>query len=276
MDFVFQRTYRGPLQAVILDWAGTIVDYGCFAPAIVFTEVFKHKGIEIKIDQARLPMGMNKRDHIEAILKMESVVKDWLSVFGRPYTESDIDELYAEFIPLQLSVLPEYADLIPGTLETVAEFRKRGLKIGTSTGYNAEMLDILLQEASKKGFNPDSSVSSSDVPAGRPEPWMCLLNAMQLRTYPMESIVKIGDTVPDIEEGLNAGMWTIGVVMTGNEIGLTESQIQQIDESVIKKLRKKAYAKMYCAGAHYVVDSIANVSEILLEIEERLHRGERP
>lgn len=276
MDFVFQRTYYGNLKAVILDWAGTIVDYGCFAPAVVFTEVFKHRGIEIQIDQARLPMGMNKRDHIEAILKMEPVVKDWLSVFGCPYTESDIDELYAEFIPLQLSVLPEYADLIPGTLEVIAEFRKRGLKIGTSTGYNAEMLDILLQETSKKGFTPDSSVSSSDVPAGRPEPWMCLLNAMQLRTYPMESIVKIGDTVPDIEEGLNAGIWTIGVVMTGNEIGLTEAQINQMNKFHLDQLKKKAYAKMYHAGAHYVVDSIRDVPEILLKIEKRLQNGDRP
>ena len=36
MDFVFKRSYRGPLKAAILDWAGTVVDFGCVAPAVVF------------------------------------------------------------------------------------------------------------------------------------------------------------------------------------------------------------------------------------------------
>ena len=86
----------------------------------------------------------------------------------------------------------------------VADFRKRGLKIGSTTGYTGEMMKLLLGEAKKRGYEPDSSVCATDVPAGRPEPWMCLQNAMNLQTYPMEAFVKIGDTLPDISEGLNA------------------------------------------------------------------------
>lgn len=276
MDFVFQRSYRGPLQAVILDWAGTIVDYGCFAPAVVFIEVFKRKGIDVTIPQVRQPMGLHKRDHISALLNMESVADQWQKKFGRAYSESDLDELYRDFIPLQLACLAEYADLIPGTRELAWEFRNRGLKIGTSTGYNGEMLQIVMQEAQRRGFIPDSAVSASDVPAGRPQPWMAFLNAQLLGTYPMEAIVKIGDTVPDVGEGLNAGMWTIGVAMTGNEVGLTESDILNAPIDVRKKLRQRAYDTLRQAGAHYVVDSIADVPPILLEIERRLSIGERP
>lgn len=276
MDFVFQRSYRGSLQAVILDWAGTIVDYGCFAPAIVFVEAFKQRGIDVSISQVRQPMGLHKRDHIAALLNMESVADQWRAKFGHTYTESELNDLYKEFIPLQLACLADYADLIPGTLEAAAEFRKRGLKIGTTTGYNGEMLQIVRQEAQKRGFIPDCSVSASDVPAGRPQPWMAFLNAQNLGAYPMEAIVKIGDTAPDIGEGLNAGMWTIGVAMSGNEVGLLESQIAQLPANERNRLRQRAFDTLRQAGAHYVVDSIADVPALLPEIEKRLSIGERP
>ena len=53
MDFVFQRRYQGALKGVILDWAGTTMDYGCYAPAVVFIEVYKRHGVEITMEQAR-------------------------------------------------------------------------------------------------------------------------------------------------------------------------------------------------------------------------------
>jgi phosphonoacetaldehyde hydrolase len=47
MDFVYQRSYRGPLKAVILDWAGTTIDFGSFAPVAVFLHLFERHGISI-------------------------------------------------------------------------------------------------------------------------------------------------------------------------------------------------------------------------------------
>ena len=73
MEFVFQRSYRGPLKAVLLDWAGTTIDYGCYAPAVVFMEVYKRRGVPITIEQARVPMGAHKRVHIQQISMMEEV-----------------------------------------------------------------------------------------------------------------------------------------------------------------------------------------------------------
>ena len=112
----------------------------------------------------------------------------------------------------------------------VETFRKRNLKIGSTTGYTGEMMDLLLAEAAKRGYEPDSTVCATDVPAARPAPWMCLENAKRLGVYPMESVVKIGDTLPDVEEGLNAGMWTIGLAKTGNEIGLSEHEIKDLSQ----------------------------------------------
>jgi phosphonoacetaldehyde hydrolase len=161
-------------------------------------------------------------------------------------------------------------------LDAVADFRRRGLKVGTNTGYNREMVDILLAEARQRGFEPDSTVCASDVPAGRPEPWMSLLNAMEMRVYPMEAIVKIDDTIPGIAEGLNAGVWAIGLAKSGNEIGLNEAEIKALEPDVLQAKLDRAYQRMLQAGAHYVVDGIWDVPGVLDDINARLARGEKP
>jgi len=276
MEFTYQRTYRGPLKAIILDWAGTTMDYGCFAPAVVFMEVYKRRGIDITIEQAREPMGAHKRVHIQEISRMEDVAARWEAKYGNGPTEADVDAMFAEFIPLQLACLAEYADLIPGCLEALAAFRAQGLKIGSTTGYMEEMGKLLLEEAAKRGYTPDSTVCATQVPAGRPEPWMCVQNAMNLQVYPMEAIVKVGDTLPDIDEGLNAGMWTVGLALTGNEMGLTEAEVQALDPEVRQRRLDRAYTRLAQSGAHYVVDAIGDVPPILDDINARLARGERP
>ncbi len=276
MDFVFQRSYRGPVKGVILDWAGTTMDYGCFAPAVVFVEVYKRRGVPITIEQAREPMGAHKKVHIRAISQTEAVQRQWQDAFGRLPNEEDIEAMFRDFVPLQMACLADYADLIPGTLEALADFRARGLKIGSTTGYTTEMMEVLLEEAKKRGYVPDSSVCASQVPAGRPYPWMCLQNALNLQVFPMESMVKVGDTLPDILEGLNAGMWTIGVAKTGNEMGLTEQEVSALEDELLKKKLEKAYQRMYQSGAHYVVDGISDVPDVLDKINARLARGERP
>lgn len=252
------------------------MDYGCYAPAVVFVEVYKRQAVPISIEEARIPMGAHKKVHIRQISQIESVAQRWQDIHGRKADETDVEEMFKEFIPLQLDCLADYADLIPGTLEAVAELRRRGLKIGSTTGYLREMMELLMKEAGSRGYTPDVTVCASDVPAGRPEPWMCLQNAMNLGIYPMETIVKVGDTLPDIEEGLNAGMWTIGLAKTGNEIGLNEQEIADLPKEVQKAKLAQAYKRMYQTGAHYVVDGIWDVPPMLDLINERLHRGERP
>ncbi|NUN95814.1 MAG: phosphonoacetaldehyde hydrolase [Candidatus Omnitrophica bacterium] len=268
--------YRGPVQAVIFDWAGTTVDFGSLAPAVVFIEVFRRRGVDITMQQAREPMGLAKRLHIKMITEMPSVASRWREVVGHPVTEEDIDSLYAEFIPLQLDCLSRYADLIPGTLETVDALRKQNIKIGSTTGYNREMLEILLREGKARGFEPDSSVCASDVPAGRPHPWMAVRAAAEMQVYPFHSIVKVGDTVPDIGEGLNAGTWTVGTAETGNEVGLSLADLEALDPNLRARMRARARERLSEAGAHYVIDGVSELPPILEDINARLAKGDRP
>ncbi len=85
------------IEGVILDWAGTAVDFGCFAPVNVFVDIFKNAGIEVTMEEARAPMGMLKIDHIRAMLSMPSVSALWEAKYGRAFDEQDVERLYAEF-----------------------------------------------------------------------------------------------------------------------------------------------------------------------------------
>src|SRR5262245_24410895 len=207
-----RRRYRGSLQAAILDWAGTTVDHGSLAPVHVLVDLFKSRGLKITHEEARLDMGLLKKDHIRAILSIGRVRSMWVDRFGEPPSEQDLNLLFDEFVPLQIQCLAEYSGLITGVAEAIETMRSRGMKIGSTTGYTRPMLSVLLERAAGQGYVPDSAVCPDDVGAGRPFPWMCFQNAIQLNIYPMEAFVKVGDTAADIEEGLNAGTWAVGVV----------------------------------------------------------------
>jgi phosphonoacetaldehyde hydrolase len=221
-------------------------------------------------------MGIEKKEHIRSIARMEPIAERWQEVHGRPCTEDDVEAMFQDFVPLQRVCIIEHANIIPGTLEAVAEFRARRLKIGSTTGYSTRVMQILLPEARRRGYDPDACVCPDEVPAGRPFPWMAYANAMRLSTYPMEAMVKVGDTLPDIAEGLNAGMWTIGVVKSGNEIGLSEHEILATDPADLEPRLTAACYRMGQAGAHYVVKTIANVPQVLDEVERRIRNGDRP
>ncbi len=276
MDFVFRRSYRGGLKAAILDWAGTTVDYGSFAPTAAFIKVFARQGVTIDIDHARAPMGLMKKDHLRAISRLGEVAGRWQAVHGRPCVEADVDAMFTEFVPLQIDCLAEYAGVIPGTLDALKEFRAMGLKIGSTTGYTREMMNVLVPEARKHGYAPDAWVAASDVPSGRPFPWMCYRNLTELGVFPLEACVKIGDTLVDIEEGLNAGMWTIGLALSGNELGLTQADAEALSPEVRAARRDAISAHMLQAGAHYVADGIWDTAAAIQDIQARLARGERP
>jgi phosphonoacetaldehyde hydrolase len=276
VNFSYQRRYRGPIEAVLLDWAGTTMDFGCMAPAVVFVEVFKRKDVPITVEEARAPMGAHKRVHIQRITELDSVRRRWQEAHGRPPNDDDVSAMFAEFVPLQLECLSNYSALIPGTLEAIASLRAKGIKIGSTTGYLTEMMKINLRDAKRQGYEPDVTVCAADVPAGRPYPYMCLQNVIKLGVSTVQACVKIDDTIPGVEEGLNAGMWTIGLAVSGNEVGLTLDQWRALPEAEKQAKRSRAHTRMWQCGAHYVVDSIADIMPCIDDIQARIRRGEAP
>jgi phosphonoacetaldehyde hydrolase len=274
--YTYRRTYRGPVQAVILDWAGTTVDFGSFAPTAVFMRLFEREGVSITADDARSGMGLMKKDHLRTILSRPAVADAWKAAHGSPASVADIDNLFENFVPMQIDVLKEYAEPIPGCLDVIDELHDQGIQVGSTTGYIRSMMDVLAPVAKEKGYVPDCIVCPDEVPAGRPFPWMIYQNLMKLGVYPMPAVVKVGDTLADIEEGLNAGAWSVGISLTGNLLGLNEKELSALPDEEQFVLLEKAEEQLYRAGAHYVIDGIWDLPDVIEEINKRLSAGEGP
>lgn len=255
------------IQAVIFDLAGTVIDFGSCAPAGAFVSVFESHHIKATLAQARVPMGLHKRDHIHTMLSMPELTDQWQQHYGRMWTEQDVDKIYQDFIPLQLAALPHYSTLIPGACETVAQLQRDGLRVGVSTGYNREMLEMVLRHAEEQGLLPDAATCGGDVPSGRPAPWMIFRLMEQLEVYPPTAVVKVGDTLADIEAGLNAGVWSVGVTQTGNMLGLPEAEFNALTDEDLQQRTQEAREAMLAAGAHYVIESVTDLPDLLKQIE---------
>jgi phosphonoacetaldehyde hydrolase len=264
------------IKGIICDWAGTVVDYGCIAPVKVFVDLFAEYGIEISMDAARGPMGLAKKDHTAQILFSDEVKEKWSAKYGKEPADSDLEELYSKIAPMMEEIAPKFSDPIPGAAEFIAKLREQGIKFGSTTGYVTSMMDKIIPVAAEKGLIFDSVVNPDDVPAGRPYPWMCYLNSMNIEAFPMSAMVKIGDTLADVKEGLNAGMWIIGITKTGNEVGLSQEEMANKPEEEVNSLIEAAAEKLKNAGAHYIAESVAACGEILAEIDKRIANGERP
>ena len=274
--FIRNTPYTDGVTAVVLDWAGTAVDHGCMGPAAVFADVFEAAGVPVSMADARRFMGLAKKEHIRSMCALPTVAEAWKSVHGRLPDASDVDRLYEDTFVRMVDSIGKHADPIPGIVEMARALRDRGIKIGSCTGYVTEMMAVLVPRAREQGYHPDAVFCSSDAPAGRPFPWMCYLNAVALQTYPMESMVKVGDTVTDIEEGLNAGMWTVGITRTGNEMGLTLADLNALDPGERSRRIQAIDDRFKAAGAHYTLETAADLLPVIDQINQRLARGEQP
>lgn len=264
------------VTAVVFDWAGTTVDHGSRAPAIVFQEIFRQSGVQITSAQARGPMGMAKRDHIAAILAMPEVAAAWKTQHGRAAGDDDIDALYREFLPLQRRVLADHSDVIAGVANTAAVCRDMGLKIGSTTGYTRELMETVTRIAAEQGYRPDCVLCAEDAPRGRPAPYLLYQAAMRLDVYPLSTVINVDDTPAGMAAGRHAGCWNIGVTRTGNCVGLSASEIDALPEPEVAALCAAASRTLTDAGAHFSVGSVAEIPDLIVEIDRRLECGEMP
>lgn len=266
-----------PLQAVIFDWAGTLVDFGSLAPTQIFVEAFATFGITITLAQARGPMGLSKWDHIYQLLQEESIAQQWQTTFGGAPGNNDVDAIYARFMPMQIAKVGEFSAPIAGAPELLSWLRASGLKVGSCSGYPREVLNQLLPQAAAAGIAPDHVVAGDELSAGgRPGPFMALANVLALGIGDVRTCVKVDDTVPGIAEGLNAGMWTVGLSLSGNEVGYSVEEYAKADPAEVAARVALAEAKLKKAGAHYVVRSVADLPAVLVQIAADMRTGKMP
>jgi len=240
------------------------------------TKLFEIHGIALSEADARRDMGLFKRDHIRQVLSLANVREAWYERHWQAPEETDVAELFAEFGPIQQAILEERAELIGGVAALAGRLSSRGIKLGSTTGYTRPMLDSLLARAAAQGYRPDLSLCPDDTGGGRPHPWMCLRIALEFRLTSTAAAIKAGDTVSDIEEARNAGMWAVGVAATGNEVGLSAPDLAALPREERARRVEKACHRLRGAGAHYVIDSAAELELVIDQIDRRLNAGERP
>lgn len=268
--------FKGPVAAAIFDWAGTVLDFGCIAPVAAFRGAFAERGLPISETEARAPMGAAKREHIEQILAQPPVRQRWLAKHGVAPSRADVDRLYEVFLQIDAENCALYSALIPGALETMAALRERGVAIGSTTGYPRSIMEGLKPLAEAQGYRPDHCVTVSDVARGRPWPDMVLANALALGVPNVRACVVVDDSPSGLVSARAAGMWAVGIVASGNEVGLSLEAWLALDEGERERLRAQGGRALEAAGAHYVIDTVADLPPVIDAIDGRLAAGERP
>lgn len=270
------RPYTGPVQAVILDWAGTAVDHGCRGPVAVFTRAFERFGVIPTTEEVRAPMGREKREHVAAMLAMPRLAALWKEKNGHAPDDADVSAVFGAVSELMPGTLADYAEPVPGCVEAMSRLHDMGVKVGSCTGYSRAMMENLLPRAAAAGYVPDCVVAADEVPAGRPWPWMCQRNCEQMGVFPPEAVIKVGDTVADIEEGLNAGHWVAAVTRTSNALGLTAEEAAALPPEELARKEAELARSFREAGAHFVISSVADLPDLVERVAERLRQGDRP
>ncbi len=277
-DYVYTRGYRGKVKGLILDWSGTTADIYVLAPAVVFVEVFKKHGVEISMAEARGPMGLRKDLHIKELTKEPEIRDRWKGVHGKDPDQGNVDAMFADFVPMQLDCLRQYTTLLPDVAEVTQKFQKEGIKIGSTTGFVRSMVDVLEADAKKQGYTPDASVAGDEVAHGaRPKPFMVYRNLDLLDVHPIQSVVKVDDTVSGVGEALEAGCWGVGIARYSNYVDInSKAHAESLSEAEMERRVARTREILRQAGAHYVIDTFDQLPEVIADVNERLARGERP
>ena len=277
-DYVYTRSYRGKVKGLVLDWSGTTADAYVLAPAVVFVEVFRKRGVVVSMEEARGPMGLRKDLHIKVMTEMPGIRARWKEVHGRDPEQSDVDAMYADFVPLQLECLRQYTTLLPGVAETTQKLQAEGIKIGSTTGFVRSMVDILVEDAKPQGYVPDATVAGDDVLNGvRPKPFMLYRNLDLMDVHPIQAVIKMDDTASGIGEAQEAGCWGVGIARYSNYMNVNSlEEAESLSEDEIWRRLAKTRDILIKAGAHYVIDTFDQLPAVIEDVNQRLARGEQP
>ena len=94
-----------------------------------------------------------------------------------------------------------------------------------------------------------------------------------LGIYPASTVVKVGDTVPDILEGKNAGAWSIGVTQTGSEVGYPLEDLESMNATARNACLAQAEQKLFAAGADEVIRTLAELPALIDSLDQQIAKG---
>jgi phosphonoacetaldehyde hydrolase len=258
------------VKAVVFDWAGTMIDFGCTAPVRALLKVFGEAGLALSAEEARRDMGKAKLDHLRALLADPDVAARWRALKGAAPGEADVAALYARLEPAMKAAAAEASTLIPGAAETAAALKALGVRIGSGTGYTREMMADIIPAAERQGYAPEVVVCAGETPSGRPAPLMTWKALIALDAWPANACIKVDDAPVGMEEGRSAGCWTVGLSASGNGMGLDRDDYLALAPEERAARLAVAEKALKAAGADFVIEDVSQLLPVVHEIAQRI------
>lgn len=246
---------------VIFDWLGTLSNECSIWAAKNFQDAFKHLGLNVTMEEARGPMGLKKQEHAEILLfKTPRILEQFRKVYNRNPNGQDIARLLKLYEGGDVS---GYDQLLPGLVST-QHFIKYvlGFKMGMTTGFDRVVANKFIHPALQQGLLLDSSATSDEVKRGRPFPDGIVKNLRELGLatgieHAAKTLIKVDDTCVGIEEGRQAGAWTVGVYGTGSYMNVNSlEQIKEMDQDEWILRALNSMSKLSNAHPNFLVPSV--------------------
>ena len=228
--------FSQPIQLAMFDMAGTTVNDkvdGHPLMVISMMRAFAKHGIELSPDAINKHRGKQKSEAIQTLLK--EVVE-----LSPTDAERVSDGVYREFLHELESNLSSISE-IDGNTELFRYLKSKDIYVGVGSGFPNQVVQAIISQLGwlDKGLL-DYVGSAEQIGVGRPNPKMILDAMERLNITDGRKVLKIGDTVADVQEGKNANAWTVAV-LTGSQ---TEAQLM-------------------AAGPDYILSSIRELTTLI-------------
>ena len=261
------------IRACVFDLGGTIVDRYCATPLFSIKRAFLRNRINIPERVILKDMGMSKNKHIGKILFDNYVQKKWFNEYGKFPDSLDCDIIYEDFKTLQ-NVNSKEITILPETAHAFEYLKKMDVKIGVTTGFDKENMDIILSMMEDEGLYVDGAVSSTCLSRSRPYPDM--INKLK-KDFEIENdyqLIKFDDTPVGIKEANNGGFWSVGVTKWSSLMEIVEPEdimgngLMSSDEYRCKL--DKTRESLIKSGADLVIHDLNEINMVLREIHRSI------
>ncbi len=194
-------------ELAVFDIAGTTVKDRDYV-AIAFIEAFQHYGIDLQVNEISPLMGFKKTEAIERVLIDKQVV----------HTVNVIEDIHNHFVNAMVSFYANAHEVepLPGAEDIFRFLHEKGIHVVLNSGFPRVIVDAIVDRLGwmENGLI-DGYIASDEVEMGRPYPIMIHQLMKQFGVESPAAVIKIGDTMVDIQEGRMAACGLVLAVTTG-------------------------------------------------------------
>lgn len=185
------------MRLVVFDVAGTTLLDDGDAVASAMISALATAGVEVCAAEVDPVMGLVKP------LAIATLLEDKRGVRPEPVEVRTVHERFRSAMVEHYASGPGVGAM-PGAEAVFLALRGSGIKVALDTGFDRSILDAVIR---RLGWAPmlDATIASDEVERGRPYPDMIRALMDELGVERAMDVAKVGDSLADIEEGINSG-----------------------------------------------------------------------